>query len=569
MPIKKSEAKSKIEIIKEKSRGLRGSIARELKGSEDNFSADNVQVLKFHGIYQQDDRDQRKPRRQEGLGKAYQFMVRIRNPGGGKLTASQWLVLDKVASLYGNGSLRITTRQGIQFHGVGKTNLQSSIRLLDSELVSTYGACGDGNRNTMACPVSAIRKGSQFDGQVWARRIAETLTFESTAYFDIWLDGEKLLRREKESLYGDAYLPRKFKIAIADPDHNCVDVLSNDIGIVPRLEAEVLAGFHIHVGGGMGSTHRKRETFPRLADPLAFVGPEQLIEVVRGVVAAQRDLGDRANRRKARLKYLVERIGIAAFRKEVQDRVGFSLPRSRPLEIRHHQFHHGAQPQEEEDRYYLGLFVENGRIQDGAESRLLSAIRQIASRISPDFLLTPNQDLVMAGLFRADLELVHNILEEHGSRQEATSPPALRSAAMACPALPTCGLAITEAERRLPGVIRQLEESGYGDERIGIRMSGCPNACSRPPLAEIGLMGRSVNGYSLYLGGNREGTRLATLYAEDVSAEDLFREISLLIDVFRDRRLSREAFGDFCHRVGNDHLRNLVKEAGQTKELVR
>jgi sulfite reductase (ferredoxin) len=306
---------SRIERIKEASHSLRGEIGEELLTDSSHFSKESIQVLKFHGIYQQEDRDQRKIRRRAGREKAYQFMVRIRNPGGGRLTPEQWVALDEIADLYGEGSMRITTRQGIQFHGVGKENLKQAIRFLNRNRVSTFGACGDGNRNTMACPVSGLRKDSHFDGAAWAARIAEKFTFRSSAYFEIWLDGEKVVEDEQEPLYGKAYLPRKFKIAIADPHDNCVDLFTNDVGLLPILSRGTLEGFNVFAGGGMGSTHLRAETYPRLADPLGFVHPEDALDLLEAIVLTQRDLGNREDRRQARMKYLVNRLGLAEFRR--------------------------------------------------------------------------------------------------------------------------------------------------------------------------------------------------------------------------------------------------------------
>jgi sulfite reductase (ferredoxin) len=550
--------KSKIEVIKEGSRGLRGTIGKELDEDTGRFTKDSSQLLKFHGVYQQEDRDLRKERRAAGEEKAYQFMVRITNPGGGRLTPGQWVALDEVSKRFGDGTLRITSRQGIQFHGIGKGNLKSTIQFLNAHSVSTFGACGDGNRNTMACPVSSLRRGSHFDGSDWAARIAQRLSFRTAAYYEIWVDGEKAKEPEAEPLYGQAYLPRKFKIAIADPEDNCVDLFTNDIGILPELTDGKLEGFHVFVGGGLGSTHLKAETFPVLAQPLTFVSPGQLLDVVESIVRTQGDLGNREERRQARMKYLVLNLGLDRFRSEVEHRLGAQLPDPREHRLGAADRHFGWHGQRESGMNYLGIFVENGRIADRDGSKLKTGIRSLVEEFEPTIFLTPNHDLILA-------DIPDSRVSEVGKRAEAlgivgTENPSLRTLSMACPALPTCGLAITEAERRLPGIISELEEAGLGDERITIRMSGCPNSCSRPPVAEIGLIGKSVSGYNLHVGGNPTGSRLAFLLREDVSAEQVPKEIASLIRVFRRQASNGEAFGDFCNRVGADQLQNWLEE---------
>ncbi len=553
-PIKKS----KIELIKESSRGLRGSIREELEQDTNRFTKDSTQLLKFHGIYQQEDRDLRKERRAAGEEKAYQFMVRIRNPGGGRLTARQWIALDEISDQFGDGTMRITSRQGIQFHGVGKINLRQTIQQLDAHSVSTFGACGDGNRNTMACPVSGLRSGSEFNGGEWAARIAERLSFRTSAYYEIWVDGEKATETEDDPLYRDAYLPRKFKIAVADPEDNCVDLFTNDVGILPELSGQNLAGFHVFVGGGLGSTHLKSETFPVLAQPLSFVEPAGLLDLVEAIMCTQRDLGDRADRRQARMKYLVLKLGLEGFREEVESRFGQRLAPARSYHLGDADRHFGWHRQRDSGMQYLGIFVENGRIADRDGIRMKSGLRALAEEFSPTIFLTPNQDLILADIPERHIDSVRTMVDEMGMGKPSTST--LRTLSMACPALPTCGLAITEAERRLPDVISRLEASGLGDERVTIRMSGCPNSCSRPPVAEIGLIGKSVNGYNLHVGGSPTGSRLAFLLREDVPAEEVSTEIEKLIQLSRTQGNEGEGFGDFCDRIGDEKLRALLGE---------
>ena len=559
------EKKSKVEIAKENSNGLRGTIREELGSNSDHCSTENTHILKFHGIYQQDDRDLRQELKKEGKDKKYIFMIRTKNPGGGELSPEQWEVLNKITDLYGNGTLRITTREDIQFHGVGKEELEGTIRLLNSELISTYGACGDGNRNTVACPVSNIRKGFLFDGQKWAQLISKHLSFKSKAYYEIWLDGEPMTKEEDfrepqsndetETLYGKTYLPRKFKIGIGLPDDNCVDVHTHDIGIIPLLNGGLM-GFNVFVGGGMGSTHRKIKTFPRLADPLARVSPENLIDVVTRIVEIQRDHGDRSDRNHARMKYVVEEWGVERFKEELERRLGYRLLPPEPIELRYTESHLGWHEQDTSGHWYVGIFVENGRLKDTEQSQIKTGLREIVRRFRQGVRLTPSQDIVLANIPEEKIKDIESALIDYGIKTEKEITT-LRKNSIACPALPTCGLALAEAERFLPYLIDELEERGYGDEEIKIRMSGCPNACSRPPVAEVGIMGVSPKKYNLYVGGSFEGTRLNRLYEELIDAGELADRIAELIDIYHLNKRPGERFGDFCNRVGVEKLKEL------------
>jgi len=548
--------RSKVERIKEASHGLRGTIRAELLGDAARFGPESIQLLKFHGIYQQDDRDQR--RRLKGAGKEVRtiFMVRTKNPGGGALSPEQWEILDRASERHGDGTLRVTTRQDIQFHGVGKNNLRSLVRLLNSELISTWGACGDGCRNTCACPVSEIRRGAPFGAQALARRISARLGFNSNAYYEIWLRDEEsggstpFVSVEEEPLYGQAYLPRKFKIGIALPDDNCIDVHTHDVGVVPLLEGGRPRGYNLLAGGGLGSTHAKPGTYPRLADPIAFLpaDEERLVAAIVAILELQRDHGGRSDRRHARLKYLIDDRGLEWFRDELQRRAGAPLAGPEPMALRTSAAHLGVHEQHD-GRFYLGLFVENGRIADRDGARLKSGLREIVRRARPNVRLTATQDVILSDMTRATLDDVLRELEVHGIRGEDRFS-ALRKRSMACPALPTCGLAITEAERYLPRLLDDLEALGYGGEPVTIRMSGCPNACSRPPVAEIGLMGRSLNSYTVAIGGSPAGTRLATAIGDNVPAAALAPLIAALIDAWQRGRGAGESFGDFVHRRG-------------------
>jgi len=561
------EKKSKVEIAKENSRGLRGTIREELNAESDHFLKDTTHILKFHGIYEQEDRDVRHERKEAGEGKKYIFMVRTKNPGGGELSSEQWEVLNKITDLYGNGTLRITTREDIQFHGVGKKELEGTIRLLNSELISTYGACGDGHRNTVACPVSNIRKGSMFDGQKWAQLISKHLSFKSKAYYEIWLDGELVTKEEDvrepqsndetETLYGKTYLPRKFKIGIGLSEDNCIDVHTHDIGIIPILNGE-LKGFNVLVGGGMGSTHKKIRTFPRLADPIAGASPENLIDVITRIVEIQRDHGDRSDRNYARMKYVVEEWGVEGFKEELERRLGYGLLPPEAMELRHTESHLGWHEQNTLGLWYVGIFIENGRLKDTERAQVKTGLREIVRRFRPGVRLTPSQDIILANIPEDRIEEIKDALKHYGIKtgKEISN---LRRNSIACPALPTCGLALAEAERFLPYLIDELEERGYGNEEIKIRMSGCPNACSRPPVAEIGIMGVSPKKYNLYVGGSFEGTRLNRLYEELLDAGDLADRIIELINMYHLNKRPGERFGDFCNLVGVENLKELAR----------
>ncbi len=540
--------KSKVELIKEQSRGLRGSIEQELASRHDCVSADTAVLLKFHGIYQYDNRDLRRGLLREGKAKDHRFVVRTKTPGGA-LSAHQWLILDEAADRYGNSTLRLTSRQDVQFHGVGKHNLKSLVQSLNARLISTYGACGDGVRNVVACPVSAVAKGSHIDGPYWASLVSRSLAFMSTAYLEIWLHGENLTAQIEEPLYGPAYLPRKFKIAIASENDNCADIYTNDVGILPVVEGHGRLVFDLMAGGGMGCAHANNATYPRLADPLCRVTPEQLIPALKAMVTAYRELGDRSDRKHARLKYVVDEHGIEQFRREVEKQLGRTLPPAGNIRLNPVVSHLGWHEQQEEGRSFLGLFVESGRIHDHAAARLKSGLREAVKRFRPRVALTLDQNIVLLDIpDQSRLEL-ERLLADYGVQLPGQISP-VRLKSIACPALPTCGLALAEAERMLPGLMSDLEALGCGGESISIRVSGCPNSCSRPPVAEIGLIGRSGSGYHVYLGGSPRGDRLASLVRENVSTEELPALIARVIDRWREGRQSQESLGDWCHRVG-------------------
>ncbi|HEU5369798.1 MAG TPA: NADPH-dependent assimilatory sulfite reductase hemoprotein subunit [Ktedonobacterales bacterium] len=558
---------SKVEQIKMNSRHLRGQIVEELAQPTTHFSDAQVQLLKFHGMYQQEDRDARQARKAAKEEKAYQFMVRSRIPGG-VLTAEQYLVEDDLAGAYGNATLRVTTRQGFQLHGVLKGDVQAALKTINASLLSTLAACGDVNRNVMACPAP---HSSRLHAQIEAiaHDIAMYLAPRSRAYHEIWIDGEQIeiveAQEEEivEPIYGPTYLPRKFKIGVAFPGDNCIDVYTQDLGLVAQLEGERLAGFTVLVGGGMGMTHGKTATYPRLGTPLCFAAPEEILQVVETIVTIQRDYGDRQNRKHARMKYLVEEQGIAWFRAELEQRLGRAVADPYPISWQSAEDHLGWHEQGD-GRWFLGLYIESGRIKDDATVRLRSGLRHAIEQFKPGIRLTPQQNILLTNLTAEQREPLTALLAGYGI---VTDPTALgvRRHALACPALPTCGLALADAERVLPSVVRQIEADmaalGLAEEPMSIRMTGCPNGCARPYMGDIGFVGRSKNLYNIYVGGDQMNTRMNMLYAADVQFAELAKTVRPLLERWREERQPGEAFGDFCHRVGVEHLRECVSVA--------
>ncbi|HEV2579574.1 MAG TPA: NADPH-dependent assimilatory sulfite reductase hemoprotein subunit [Ktedonobacteraceae bacterium] len=553
---------SKVEHIKVNSHHLRGQIAEELSGESTHFSEDQIQLIKFHGMYQQEDRDQRHARKEAREEKAYQFMIRSRIPGGA-LTAEQYLVEDDLAGQYGNGTLRITTRQGFQLHGILKGDIRATIREINECLLSTLAACGDVNRNVMACPAPTASR-AQARVQEIAHQIAMRLAPRSSAYHEIWIDGEKVETvedpQEVEPLYGPTYLPRKFKIGVAFPGDNCVDVYTQDIGLVAILDGGELAGFTVLIGGGMGMTHGKKETFPRLGTPLCDVSVEQVLPLVEAIVTVQRDFGDRTNRKHARMKYVVEEQGVAWFRAEVEQRLGYSLCDPRPVHLHDVEDHLGWHRQGD-GRWFLGLHIDNGRIADTAARSLRTGLRQAIEQFRPGIRLTGQQNILLTDLTEAQRAPLETLLREFDISTDPQAAGAYRFA-MACPSLPTCGLALAEAERALPGVMQQIEADlaglGLAGEPLSVRMTGCPNGCARPYMGDIGIVGRTKDVYNIYVGGDWANTRMNTLYAPSIHLRDLAATLYPLLALWRDERLPLETFGDFCHRLGVEQLQQRV-----------
>ena len=574
MSVSRDKPLSAVERVKQESRGLRGDLADQLVAPADHFSGPGAQLLKFHGTYQQEDRDQRRERRGSDADPAHQFMVRCKIPGG-VLSAAQYLVIDELADRYGNGTLRVTTRQGNQFHGVLKGDLKATIRAVNDALVTTLGACGDVVRNVVSCP-APVAGGLREQVLSVTRRLSDHLLPRTRAYHEIWLDGEQVAGGppggEAEPIYGPGYLPRKFKVAFAFPDDNCCDVHSNDLGFLVVAERGHLVGFNVLVGGGMGKTHGKEDTYPRLADALGFARTGEVVEVAEAVVKVQRDHGNRGDRRHARLKYLIDAQGLDRFRDEVERYLGRHLAPPLPVEVSGIEDHLGWHAQDD-GRSFLGLFIENGRVQDGDRHKLRSALRRIVETVHASVRFTPQQNLLLTDIPDRRQGLVDRILADHGVARPGADPVStVRRWSMACPALPTCGLALAEAERVLPDVIaeleRELETLGLADATLTVRMTGCPNGCARPYTADLAFVGRSLNKYAVFVGGSMLGTRLATQYADLVHRDRLVTTVRPLFERYRDERLADERFGDFCDRVGVEALRSL-RGAERGSEAVR
>ena len=556
-------SQSKNESIKAGSNHLRGRIRDELETDAATFTEESEQLLKFHGIYQQDDRDRRKEARAKGLDKHHQLMIRTRIPGG-VVSPDAYLAHDDISGRWANGTLRVTTRQDFQLHGVLKGDIKRSIRLINDALLTTLAGCGDVERNIMCCPEP---RADQFHGEVdraVAGVVAE-LTPRTRAYHEIWLDGEVVESSEPEvePLYREQYLPRKFKTTVALEGDNCVDIYAHDLAIVAMRThggGASLRGFNLLVGGGLGRTHNKPETFVAIAQPLAFVEVDQLVATAREIVAVQRDYGDRSNRRHARLKYTIADRGLDWFRAEVESRLGFRLQPPEPLTWRPVDDHLGWHEQGD-GRLYLGLFIENGRIADAGAARYRTGLRRIVEELRPEIRLSAQQNLILADIAPDERPRVEELLREYGIAQVDAIPRPLRHS-MACPAIPTCGLAVAEAERALPSLIRSiaavLEELGLGDERISFRMSGCPNGCSRPYLGDVGFVGTTLGKYDVMLGGDFNGTRLNRLFAANVPIAEIPSLLRPIFDSFKSERLPEEGFGDWIDRAGFDALRPLA-----------
>jgi len=535
------------EEIKEAIPTLAGTIAATLANpATDQFSGDDNQFLKFHGVYQQDDRDARSG------GKKFIMMIRGRIPGG-VMTPKQWQVFDELAWLYGNNTLRITTRQSIQFHGVVKANLRTLVKKINECLLSTLAACGDVNRNVLAPPIPAYTKTRE---QVYqdCKHVADALRPQTRAYHAIWIDGFQLKIDDPfnkafvDPLYGKTWLPRKFKTAFVIPPVNDLDIFTNDLGFIAVVENDQLVGYNLVVGGGMGRTHGNDATYPRLASELGFFTPDKLIEVAKAVLTIHRDFGDRTDRKHARLKYVVEERGVDWTRAEVEKRAGIKLAPIKSYKFTTMSDIYGWH-KAVDGSWFFGLFVETGRVK-GAQK---IALREIADKFSGiEFRLTANQNVVLANIADADKAGINTIFSQHGVKTE-NQASVLHAASMACPALPTCGLALAESERMLPGLLDRIEklcgDLGLGGEEIIIRSTGCPNGCARPYMAEIGFVGKAPGRYQVWLGGNASGTRMNRVWKETLKDPDIENELRPVLTRFAKERNSGERFGDWCDRV--------------------
>ncbi len=542
------------ERLKADSNYLRGTIA---EGLDDPISGGleerDTQLTKFHGIYQQDDRDRRSERRQRKLEPAYQFMVRVRLPAGVCRT-DQWLALDRLARDYGGGTLRLTTRQTFQFHNVLKRDLKTTIQGINNTLLDTIAACGDDNRGVM-CSINPHE--SALHAEVWplAKAVSDRLLPQTRAYHEIWLDGERLADShddDVEPLYGPTYLPRKFKIGFVVPPVNDIDVYSQDIGFIAIAEGGELQGFNVCVGGGMGRTDNEPTTYPRLADVIGFCRPDQVVDVAETIVTIQRDYGDRVDRKRARMKYTIDDRGIDWFKTRLEERLGRPLERARDYRFDHNGDRYGW-IQGEDGHWHYTLFIENGRVKDSDDYRLMSALRAIAQSHDGHFLLTPNQNLTIADIAPDRREAIEQLLDEYELHDPAHYS-ALRRNSMACVAFPTCGLAMAESERYLPDLITKLErimeQAGIGDRSIIVRMTGCPNGCVRPYLAEIGFSGRGPGKYNVYLGGGFHGQRLNKPYLDNVDEATILEHLTPMIGHYAKEGRPDEPFGDFVIRAG-------------------
>jgi len=542
---------SAVEGIKARSRQLRGTIVEGLNDPLTGaISDDDTQLIKFHGSYQQDDRDLRNERREQRLEPAYQFMVRARVPGG-ICTPAQWLAFDGIARSYANGTLRLTTRQAFQLHGILKRGLKPTIAAINRALLDTLAACGDVNRNTM-CTVLPFERAAHAQAIDLTRRLSAHLAPRTGAYHEIWLDGEKLVdtQVEEEPLYGRVYLPRKFKIAVAVPPDNDVDAWSQDLAFVAVVLHGHVVGYNVLAGGGMGMSHGDPATYPRLADTLGYVPAEAVLAVAEAVLTTQRDYGDRGNRKHARLKYTIEDMGLDAFRAEVERRAGTSFAPARELAIRDNADPLGWRVDDAGIHHY-GLYVPSGRVVDLGTWRALSGLREIARRELAEFRLTGNQNLMLADVAAARRDELAALLDEYG----LTAPVSrLRQLALACVGFPTCGLAMAESERYAPDFLARVEgllaRHALGDAPIGVRITGCPNGCARPYLAEIALVGKAPGRYNLYVGGTPDGRQLTVPLRDNLTEAEILEVLDGLFARYAAERSDGEAFGTFVRRTG-------------------
>ncbi len=557
---------SPVEGIKDTSNYLRGSLAEELAADTDHFTEQSKQLIKFHGTYQQEDRDARKNRAKPGVGKAYMMMLRLRMPGG-TMTAKQYLDMDDICGKYANGTLRFTTRQSIQLHGVLKKNLKSTIAEINQILLSTISACGDVNRNVMACP-APLPDAPRKEMQRLAHAVADHLTPKAgkQAYLEMWLNGVKQETppedpAEAEPIYGKLYLPRKFKTAFALPEDNCVDIYANCLGFLAIVENGKTIGYNVLVGGGMGMTNSKPETFPHLAKEVCFVPPEEVVFTAEAVIKLYRDHGNRSDRKRARIKYLMADWGVEKFREVfAKDYFGKPLVAPKHAPITGVDLHLGWHEQGDGNWFY-GISVENGRVKDDGTLKLRSALKAIVSQTNCNVRVTAQQDVLLCDVTPANKAVVDQILKTNGVLPHGELS-LVQQWSMACPAIPTCPLAISESERYLPTLVDDFEKElvglGLSDTPISLRMTGCPNGCARPYNSDIGLVGRSGDKYTLYVGGRIHGDRLSFELQDLVPKDQILPRLKKVLSVYKTDRHPGEGFGDYVTRMGKDAVEAMI-----------
>lgn len=547
-----SDKLDEMEHIKNRSNYLRGTIkeglADEITGA---IAEDDTKLLKFHGSYMQDDRDIRDERRKQKLEPAYSFMIRVRVPGG-TATADQWIAMDDISTEYANNTIKLTTRQAFQFHGILKRNLKSSMQSINHAVMDSLAACGDVNRNVM-CNPNPYQSGVHKEVDTLATKISDHLSPQTGAYHEIWLDDEKIVdtKEEVEPMYGKTYLPRKFKIGIAVPPSNDIDVYSQDIGLIAVIEDDQLVGFNVTVGGGMGMTHGDTKTYPQVGRLLGYFPKEEAVDVCEKILTIQRDYGNRENRKNARFKYTVDRLGVDFIREELNKRLGWEIEEAKPFEFKHNGDRYGWA--EGSGKWHFTLFIQNGRVKDTSDYKLKTALREIAEIHTGDFRLTPNQNLIIANVAKSKKQQIQKIIDQYGIT-DGEHYTGLRRNSMACVAFPTCGLAMAESERYLPTLINKIEglldEAGLNEEEITIRMTGCPNGCARPALAEIAFIGKAPGKYNMYLGGGFTGNRLNKLFKENIGEDEILESLKPILIQYGKEKNDGEHFGDFVIRKG-------------------
>ncbi|WP_191562637.1 assimilatory sulfite reductase (NADPH) hemoprotein subunit [Metabacillus idriensis] len=546
---------SDVEDIKRKSDYLRGTLAEVM---QDRISAgipdDDNRLMKHHGSYLQDDRDLRNERQKQKLEPAYQFMLRIRMPGGVAQPA-QWLVMDELAQKYGNGTLKLTTRQTFQMHGILKWNMKKTIQEIHATMLDTIAACGDVNRNVM-CNSNPFQSEIHSEVYEWSKKLSDYLLPRTRAYHEIWLDEEKVVgtpeAEEVEPMYGPLYLPRKFKIGIAVPPSNDIDVFSQDLGFIAIVEDGKLKGFNVAIGGGMGMSHGDKATYPQLAKVIGFCTPDQILEVAEKVITIQRDYGNRSIRKNARFKYTVDRLGLETVKAELVNRLGWTLYEAKPYHFDDNGDRYGW-VKGIKGKWHFTLFVEGGRVADFDDYKLMTGLREIAKIHTGEIRLTANQNLIISNVSAQKKKKISELIEQFGLT-DGKHHSALRRSSLACVALPTCGLAMAEAERYLPVLLNKIEaiadENGLRNEEITIRMTGCPNGCARHALGEIGFIGKAPGKYNMYLGAAFDGSRLSKMYRENIGEEEILNELGVLFSRYAKERQDGEHFGDFVIRSG-------------------